>query len=69
MSGDSFAALRAYAFELVGMAKTGSSLSATTPTAIDSSARIAEKIVAMTFPNGIRQGAEYPAELGAVTSQ
>ncbi len=69
MSSDPLAALRAYAFELAGMAKSGLEFVANEydRDRFERTLRIAETLAAMTFPEGIPQGAEYLADLGVVT--
>ena len=69
MSADSLATLRAFAFELAGMAKTGLEFvnNEYDRDRFERTLGIAEKLAAMTFPDGIPQSSEYLAELGVVT--
>jgi ADP-ribose pyrophosphatase YjhB (NUDIX family) len=69
MPVDTLATLRAYAFELAGMSKTGLEFVSNDydRDRFTRTLRIAESIASMTFPDGIPQDATYVAELGVVT--
>ncbi len=69
MSSDPLASLRAYAFELAGMARTGLEFVSNDydRDRFERTLRIAESLAAMTFPDGIPQTSEFLADLGVVT--
>jgi ADP-ribose pyrophosphatase YjhB (NUDIX family) len=69
MAVDSLATLRAYAFELAGMAKTGLEFVTNDydRDRFERTLRIAESIASMTFPDGVPSSAEYLGEIGVVT--
>lgn len=69
MSAEALAELRAYAFELAGMAKSGLEFTRDEydRDRFERTLRIAETLAAMTFPDGLPRGVEYLADLGVVT--
>lgn len=69
MSTEPLADLRAFAFELAGMAKTGLEFVTNEydRDRFERTLRIAESLAAMTFPDGIPRSSEYLADLGVVT--
>ncbi len=69
MPADPLASLRAYAFELAGMAKTGLEFASNDydRDRFVRTLRIAESLTGMTFPDGIPQDVQYVSDLGVVT--
>src|SRR3989442_14554637 len=69
MPREPVADLRAFAFELAGMAKSGLEFVTNDydRDRFERTLRIAESLAAMTFPGGIPQSSEYLSDLGIVT--
>src|SRR3989442_1685533 len=69
MPREPVADLRAFAFELAGMAKSGLEFVTNDydRDRFERTLRIAESLAAMTFPGGIPQSSQYLSDLGIVT--
>lgn len=69
MTDDPVESLRAYAFELAGMAKSGLEFVANEydRDRYERTLRIAQAIASMTFPDGVPTDVAYVADLGIVT--